>query len=474
VVRTGALHELPGHHGLGGELTTQAITAASALLLAGAILWLGRRDLTRPAVAFGVPWFGFIALAQLGLTDLERPWSIGFTRVAFGGGLAFVVAAVLAGGTAGARGTVRVDRERVNARRLTTVAVALILAGIPAVIYRAHVIGGVPLLSANPDIVRTRVFQGGEGVLPAWSSALTGGFYIGLWAALAAIWALAPRVTRWRLVPLWLLALLALFGVALEASRNLVIFAVVVAALGAYLISAPGHSRAASLGWVAGAVCVLVLGVGGLFALRLTRGDTNARDYISQQGDDLPAPVRPLLPLYVSAVYPFEAARRTYDAVPSEFHYEYGGASLTSLPHRLFPKGKPKFGPHMARLMSSSSQAPARVTWTVSGYQGRLLSDLGWPGVMLGSMLLGLLFGGLYRWARGKAGLLPVALVAYLGYYAAYMVYDNQLSFSVIAIYDLSVIALISTYCLGRTGDGVASLRRLGRRLAARQSPAEI
>jgi hypothetical protein len=434
------------------------------------ILWLGRRDLTRPAVAFGVPWFAFVALAQLRLTDLEQPWSIGFTLVAFGGGIAFVVAAVLATGTDGARGTIPLEREQINTRRLLTVAILLLLAGVPAVFYRAHVLGGIPLLSENPDVVRGRVFHNGEVILPGWSSALTGGFYIGLWAVLVAIWALAPRVSRRRLVPLWLLALVALFGVSLEASRNLILFAVVVPALGAYLMARPGGSRRAHVGWVVASVCVFVLGVGGLYALRLTRGDSNARTYIAQQGDKLPAGVRPILPLYVNAAYSLEAARRVYEAVPGQLAYENGAASLTSLPDKLFPEGKSQLGGHVATLMQT--EAHARITWTVSSYQGRLLADLGWRGVMLGSMLLGLGLGSLYRWARGKAGFLPLALIAYVVYYCAYMVYDNPLSFSLIAVYDLGIIALMGAYSLGWTDELVAGLRRFARRLAGTPSSA--
>ena len=440
------------------------ITAAAALLVAGVILWCGRRDVTRPAVAFGVPWFAFVALAQLRLTDLEEPWDTGFTLLVFGGGLAFVVAAVLAGGTAGARGTIRIDRDQVNARRLIAGGIVLILAGVVAAIYRAHVLGGIPLLSENPDAVRARAFQNGQVVMPGWSSALTGGFYIGMWAVLAAIWALAPRVPKRRLVPLWLLALAALFGVSLDASRNFVVFSVVVPLLAAYLLARPRRARA-HVGWVVAAACVLVLGVGGLFALRLTRGDVNARDYLSQQSDKLPAAVRPLLPLYVNGTYPLEAARRVYHAVPSRFGYEAGAASFASLPDKLFPEGKSPFGSHVGVLMTP--HVVGEIKWTVAGYQGRLLADLGWQGVMLGSILLGLGFGALYRWARGKAGFLPLAVVVYFAYYSAFLVYDNPLSFSLIAIYDLAVIALLGAYSLGWTDELVAGVRRLGRRLTA-------
>ena len=63
--------------------------------------------------------------------------------------------------------------------------------------------------------------------------------------------------------------------------------------------------------------------------------------------------------------------------------------------------------------------------------------------------LLGLGFGRLYRWARRKAGLLAVALVAYVAYYSIFMVYDNLLSFSLIVVYDLALILVLERYARG-------------------------
>jgi hypothetical protein len=150
--------------------------------------------------------------------------------------------------------------------------------------------------------------------------------------------------------------------------------------------------------------------------------------------------------------------------VPTRIPYEVGAASFTSLPDRAFPEGKSQFPRAVAALMGTGGSG---LTWTVSSYQGRLLGDLGWRGVLLGSLLLGLGFGALYRWARGRTGFLPVAVIGYFAYYAAYMVYDNHLSFSLIVVYDLGVISLASAYAFGWTDKPLAALRQLGRGLAA-------
>jgi len=220
-----------------------------------------------------------------------------------------------------------------------------------------------------------------------------------------------------------------------------------VPAIGAYVVGTrrPRRLRAA---WLVGALCVLLLGVGGLYALRLERGDNSARAYVDRESKKLSPVLRPILPLYINGAFPLEAERRLYDAVPSRFTYDAGAASLASLPRKLFPEGKSQYSGHVRSLMASGTVAG--ISWTVAGYQGRLLADLGWIGVMLGSALLGFLFGALYRWARGRARLATAALVGFLTYYAAYMVYDNQLSFSLIAIYDVAAIAAVERLALRR------------------------
>jgi hypothetical protein len=421
------------------------------------LAWLGRRDVTRPAVAFGVVWFGFIAVAQLHLTELERDWSAGFTRTAFAGGLVFIVAATLAGGTAPARGSADAGREKLRAGRLVVAALVLVAAGLAGAAYKAHVLEGIPLLSENVDEVRARAYANGETVLPAWSSALTGGFYIGMWCALAALWILHGRASWIRLAPLWLLAAAALLGVALEASRNLVVFAVTVPAIVAYVIGRPSRGRI-QFAWAAAAVAVLLGGIGGLYVLRLERGDTAAGTYLEQQQERQPRAVRPLLPLYVNGVFPLVAASRAYEAVPGQYSYERGAASLSSLPDRAFPEGKSEFGSDVAQLMRPN--VPASITWSVPGYQGRLIVDLGWRGVLLGSALLGLAFGSLHRWARVRTGLLPVAVIAFTAYHSAFLVYDTLLSFSLIAAYDLAVIALVGAFATRRTDEVLARVVR--------------
>jgi hypothetical protein len=210
---------------------------------------------------------------------------------------------------------------------------------------------------------------------------------------------------------------------------------------------------------------VLAVGVGGLFVLRLARAESGARTYLEQELDRQPPAVRPLLPLYINAVFPIEAERRLHRAVPHRVPYALGANSLTSLPKALFPGGKPSPGADIGDLMRTGEGA--QLSWTVATYQGRLLGDLGWQGVVLGSLLLGLVFGALQRWARVRMGFLAVAVTAYVAYYAAFMLYDNLLSFTVIAVYDLAVIAVVDAVATRRLDEPIRALGRAFRQPVA-------
>jgi hypothetical protein len=71
---------------------------------------------------------------------------------------------------------------------------------------------------------------------------------------------------------------------------------------------------------------------------------------------------------------------------------------------------------------------------------------MGPGGVLAVSVLMGLLFGGLYRYARTVSGLFGAAVLGYVVYYTVYMTYDNMLSFSVIAVYELAVVFAVARF----------------------------
>ncbi|HEX8066168.1 MAG TPA: hypothetical protein VF520_06545 [Thermoleophilaceae bacterium] len=437
--------------------------AVVALAIAATILYLGRRDVTRPAVAFGVVWFGCVALAQLRLTENERPWPDGYWALVLAGGLVFVLAAVLAGGTAPARGAIVARREDYSPRRLVVAALVLSAGALAGLAYKADVLGGVPLLSGHADLLRSRAYRGGEVAIPAWSTALTDGFFLAMWCTLAALWTMRGA-TRARRAATWALAAGALFGVALLASRNSVLFALSVPLAAAYLLTRLG-TRTARAGWVGVGIAVFAAVVGGLFVVRVSENPSPQESFLEREVDRQPPALKLLVPFYVNAVYPLEAEARLYSVVPDRRPYALGAASLLSLPDAAFPEGKPNFGLTLAELMRE--RRGDGLSWSVATYQGRLYGDGGWAMVLLGSALLGLGLGMLYRWARARSGLVPVAVVGFVAYYAAYMTYDNLLSFTVIAVYDLAAIAAIDLYVRGELDEPLAAIAGVARRVGS-------
>jgi oligosaccharide repeat unit polymerase len=409
--------------------------ALVALAIAAAAAYLGRRDLSRPAVVFGLSWFGFVALAQLHLTEVETDWSFSFAAATIGGGVTFMIAALAASGTAPARAAVTLDRDRYKIDRLVGIAVVLMLGATAGWVYKAHVLGGVPLLSGDPDAIRGRAFTG-AGV-PAWSSALTGGFYLAFWILLAAARMSWGSLGRLRRAALLALAAAALFGVALDASRNVMLLAVGVPAVAAYVLSAPAGRRQALLR--AGVALLLVVAiVGGVFLARLAQG--NAGDagnrFIHRELDRRSVVLRPLIPLYVNGVLPLDGLQGLREAIPDYAPWGEGTYSLLSLPSRLFTHEKPLVGV----IVSNQLAGRGAGFWTVASYQGRAFGDYGTAGVIGVSGLLGLLFGGAYRFARRRSGIFALVLIGYVAYYSAYLIYDNLLSFTLIGLYDLGVV----------------------------------
>jgi hypothetical protein len=351
------------------------------------------------------------------------------------------------------RGGLEVAPARYDSNRLLAAALVLMCGAIGGWTYKHHVLGGIPLLSDSVDVVRGRaVTATGNSRLPTWSSALTGGSYLALWALLAALW-IDWRSASWvRRGVLGVLAAVALFGVALDGSRNLLLLSVAVPLIGAYIVAAP-VGRAKTL-LRAGAVALVVLAVvGGVFVARLgqTGPGNQGRTFVDTELHRYSPVLRPVLPVYINGVLPFDAYERVHDAVPTRVAWGNGAFSLLSLPDAAFRDGKPNYGGLVTAQMQFGEVADF---WAVATYQGRAFADVGPGGVFSVSVLLGLLFGGVYRLARRGFGLFSLAAVGLVAYYSACMTYDNLLSFTLISVYDLAILFAVNRFAQGRWRSG--------------------
>jgi oligosaccharide repeat unit polymerase len=340
-----------------------------------------------------------------------------------------------------------VDTTRYRPTRLVVAAVVLMCGAGAGWVYKAHVLGGIPLFSGSIDVVRAQAAGGAR--LPTWSSVLTAGFYLAFWSLVAALWMSWHSASLTSRIGLGALAAAALFGVAFDGSRNLVLLALAMPAVAAYLVLRPrrGATRMLRVGLVVGVIAIVV---GGAFVGRLSQESTRAsgRAFMKRELDRQPLPVRPFLPIYVTGVLPFDAYAGVYATVPGHYAWGDGAYSLRSLPDKLFPHGKPSYG----GLVSTQFELRGMgAFWNVATYQAPAFADAGPTGVITASILLGLLFGCAYRAARGVRGLFPLAVIAYVVYYLVYMPYDNFLSFTLIAVYDLTALFVL---------DRLASYRR--------------
>ena len=421
-------------------MTGSVVIAAVAALALTAIVILGRDDLSRPAVAFGAIWFLCVGTAQMRLTTFEHAWSVKFAALVIGGGLALIAAALLAGGSAPARGSMSAARSAYDPTRLLIAAVVLIAGGVAGLAWKASIVGGVPLFSGQIDVLRTRAYGSeGEIAVPAPATFLTNGFHLAFWSLLIVLWTGWARARLRRIVAASCLGAAAV-GALSGGSRNLGLLLIAVPAIAAYVLH-PRFSprRKAAL---AGVAALAVAGLSGMYLIRSEQREAGRDTFLNRELDALPAPLRPLLPVYIGGAFPFEAERRLADAVPASFSYSNGVANLQGFPDVLFPEGKVIYGDVVASL---TYETPTTTPyWTVATYQGRAILDFGVPGVAVVSLLLGLLLGGAYRWARGRTGFFPLAVIGYAAYYAAFSVYDNLASVAVMSAgYDLLAIAVV-------------------------------
>jgi oligosaccharide repeat unit polymerase len=425
----------------------QALTLAIAALAVSAmvaVVALSRRNLVHPAAAFGLPFFFFVAAAQLHLTHFMHDWSASFAAMVLGGGALFCAGAFFACGTRAPR----LNLARADYPRPNRLLIAVVLLAIGAAIgwaYKSTIPGGVPVFSGHIDAERLRAHDAGG--FPAWSTFLTDGARLGSWLLLAYAylrWRESSRALRAAMI---VGALLLALGSGLGASRNELVLTFAVPLIAIYAVR---RTRGLRLTWrpVVAGLLGLVL-ISGVYIYRVEQGPPDSYAYLNT-GSGAPATLkRAVLPLFIAGAYPLEDERRLTEAMPSNYSFLRGAASLSSLPDFTLPGGKP-LGDILGALSVEESEG---IHWTVGSYQAQAFADGGTLGVLLISLLLGLGLGCAYRSVRDRSGLFAIATTAYIAYVAAFMVYSNLLSFSLNPFYELAVIAGVDAWARrGRLG----------------------
>lgn len=407
-----------------------------ALASCGVLLWLGRHDLTHPAVAFGAVWFAWVAISQIHLTEVEGPWSLDFAAIVFGGAFVLVAAAVAAGGTARVRGTIRPRRPDIRA--LLLAAMVLALGAVAGLAWESHVLGGIPLFSRNTDVLRGRAYTPGHHV-PGAAVFLMNGFHLAFWILLVTL-ALIWRGWSWRRrLPLAAFTAVAFVGAIAGGSRNALLFTVLVPLVGAYALRGRRFGNRARAAIVLAAV-LLVAFLGAVSLYRTSQPSSGLHPFLERSTAHRSSAYRAAFLVYIAGALTFESEHRLVANVPRWFPYDSGVSSLEVLPDRMFPNGKPSFSSVVAAGIRN--KAPD-VDWTVATYQGRPFYDFGVGGVLIASLVTGLILGAAYRLARRRSWYLAAVAVAIAVYYGGFMFYVNELSLDRTWAYDLVVVALV-------------------------------
>jgi len=401
-----------------------------------------------PLVAFPAVWVLAVAVSQVQLLNVQRPWSAAMWIVVFLVPVAFVLGGVLAATAARRHShpsppTVALPPHR---RMLRVALVACVVLGYLELAHQFALAGGIPLLSANIDT--TRLAQpGGPTIL------LTDLLTVAAVVGLSTPRDLLTRGSRLELA----LAVAALAGFAMQGGRGSIALPLVVALFVRSLRWGLPRPRSLAAGAVVVAGAIIAL-----FYLRAGQQATNPfkTELYSEVLPSLPGLLHPLVPLHVALATNFEALARIVEYFPAAEAFGHGRFTAQGL-DLVVPGARP-LGTISALL------TPPWVTSTVAG---TLWADGGMPIVAVGSALTGAISTGAYALAR-RTGELRHALVAgYLLYYALFGVYTNLWATNADWLLVVPLLFAVGTLAEGRVAvERLPRLGRYARRPGARRS----
>lgn len=370
--------------------------------------WQGRLTAVRllsPTVSFPAFWMLGVALSQIHVMGVQRPWShlmwavVVVVPVTFAlGGLAGSELTARHVGSTGAR----TERPLAKSTRgsIRRVLVVCVVVGSLEQAHQFWAIRAVPLLSSNIDAAR---------------SAQPGGLTIILtdFLTVAAVVALViPRklLTRSSL-PEIMIAGAAFGAFAFSGGRGVVVLPLLVAFFARTLYWGLPPLRV-----ILPSAAVVLLLVAGFFYVRVNQhpNDTFGQHLHEEVLPQVPSPLRPLVPLDLSIAGNFEALARVVDYFPRGAPYGHGLYDAVAF-HRVIP----------ATRSVGSVSAELSPPWVTSTSAGPLWADGGMFTLAIGMIATGFLSGTAYTLAR-RTRRLPYALLgAYFLYLALFGLYVN-------------------------------------------------
>jgi oligosaccharide repeat unit polymerase len=433
------------------------LVATMALALCAGYGFAGKKDLSRPHVILPAVWFLAVAVAQLKLLDFETAWSTETTAVVFGAPLLFSLTCWLASTGCPDRPNT-LPETKPDTGRLRVAAIALLLGGCAGLAWKSTLLGGIPLLSDSIDELRS---AGGIRI-PAYVTFLTDGFFLSSWVAAVS---LIGGKGRGRLLE-WCLLIAGFAGVALSASRNTMLLTIAIPLISMYRA---GLLRAFSARqfWLRAAVALAVASiVSGLFFYRTSQHSHTAfeEQFYGKTVRETPVLLRPMLPVYIGLAVPFETLNRLIETPPPE-----GGAgaySLPGVPPQIWPLGS------RYKLYLVTGLLTQPYYFNVATFVGGFYADGRLLGAFVGSILLGLAFGFMWRIFASKNSLAYAVLSAYVVYLTAFLLYEDLLGFYTLSVvWDMLVLGYVLSWSTRGARRGADVEDDGGRWMAGRSLP---
>lgn len=415
-------------------------TGVLAITIAVVVAVLGRDDVTRPHVLLPMIWFGAVGLAQIAVINYQTPWSTNMVLVAILAPVAFAAGSFLAGGQV-ARPKRPPPLGVLDSQRLRVLSLVLLAMGLFGLWLKVGILGSVPILSESIDTLRS---AGGIRI-PPYVTYLTDCLALAAWARMLR-WGLHPGRPRVEDV---LVIGIALAGVAASASRNTLLITLVVPLIFVYLAGATRTITPARSLAIATLASVVVLILSGLFFLRTAQHRDSSFESYFYRGvvAQTVVPLRPLLPVQVGLVAPFETLNR----VTKRTHLVGSSPDgLYSLPG--IPQPVSLWGPR-ADFYGLTGKLSSPYYFNVATFAGPLYADGGLELVVAAALVLGLMVGAARAWLLLRPTVARLAVMAYLTYFVGFLLYENFAAFYTTSmVWDVLVIAGGLAWCSKAAG----------------------
>ncbi len=354
-----------------------------------------------PLLLFPLAWVLVALLAQVHILDVQGNWSNVMIAVVAAVPLAFIAGGLIGEGIALAGTAFSAARSeiRISDRTFRRMMVALVGIGLLAVAYQFARAGRPPLLSGSID--DARFAEGGPAIL------LTDLLTVAVIVAMTRARNPFARESRFELA----LSALALGAFALQAGRGNVVLPIVVVILARWLY------------W--GRPSLYLIGTGALFAFLVICFGFYLRTYQHPMtpfeaelfGEVLPPMpffIKPLIPIYLALTTNFVALEGIVHHFPTAAPFAHGAYDAAALDR--FASGAKHIGDVSGEL------TPPWVTSTVAG---SLWADGGFPALVPGVAVTGMLAAGAYAAAVRTHSFRWSMVAAYLIFLALFGLYTN-------------------------------------------------